>query len=166
MQSLPFALVSLAWLSVWAASSGCAQRAATASAPTGFKITEGEIKVVREDGFATPIGPVTLERIPWDPSFGISAITVQIPATGIAIKVVEGRVAPILVQEHPLEVYRISGMRFKSAEGDITMANRLKPSERRLQLILDGGEVYEIWTLDFADPKKGLQIRYEDAGGW
>jgi hypothetical protein len=53
-----------------------------------------------------------------------------------------------------------------SAEGDIAMANRIKPSERRLQLILDGGEVYEIWTLDFADPKKGLQIRYKDAGGW
>jgi len=165
MQSLSFVFVSLAWLSVWAASSGCAQQTATASAPTGFKITEGEIKVVRDDGFATPVGPVTVERIPWDASFGVSAITIEIPATGIAIKVVEGKVAPVLVQEHPLEVYRISGMKF-SAEGDIAMANRIKPSERRLQLILDGGEVYEIWTLDFADPKKGLQIRYKDAGGW
>jgi hypothetical protein len=166
MQAVPLILVTLACWSVVVASGGCAQQSPTASAPTEFKITEGKVEVVRDDGFAKPLGPVNVERIPWDASFGTSAITVKIPGTGLAIKVVEGKVSPILVQEHPLEVWRITGMRFKSSDIEIEGANRIEPSDGRLQLILDGGDVYEGWTLDFTDPKKGLQIRYRDAGGW
>ncbi len=167
MQPLPIVLLTLACFSGSVASLGCAHQSATASHPTVINLPEGEITVTNDEGTVTK-GPahVTLERISWDRSFGTSAITVKIPGTGFAIPLVDGKVTPVLIQEHPREVWRITGMRFNTADHDIARANRIEPSDAQLKLILDGGDIYEVWTLDFTDPKKGLQIRYRDGSGW
>ena len=146
-----------------------------ASRSTGTNITAGTIAVINST--TTPGIPihVTLKKIPWDPSFGTSAIRIKIPGTRYAIPLVDGKVIPVIVKEHPLEVWRLDGMRFtvsdhepnSRASGEsITYANRIEPADRKLKLILDGGEIYEIWTLDFTDRKKGLQIRYRNGSGW
>lgn len=58
----------------------------------------------------------------------------------------------MLIKEHPLEVWRIDGMRFSMSDHDpersLTLANRIEPGVAQLQLILDGEDIYEVWTLD------------------
>jgi len=55
---------------------------------------------------------------------------------------VGGKVTPVLIKEHPLEVWRIDGMRFSMSDHDpersLTLANRIEPGVAQLQLILDG----------------------------
>ncbi len=167
MRPYDLALLTVAGLAVGVVSIGCADQIATATAPAGITLAEGKVAVTREEGSVSN-GPehVTLERIPWDASFGTSAIRVKIPGTGFGIPLIDGKAAPVLIQEHPLEVWRINGMQFNTPDHDISRANRIEPGDAQLKLILDGGEVWEVWTLDLRDPKKGLQLRYLDGGGW
>jgi hypothetical protein len=160
-------LLTLAFISGAVASIGCAVQSATASQPAGITLVEGKIAVTREEGSVSDgPGHVTLEKIPDDIAFRSEALKVKIPGTGFVVLLVDGKVTPVLIQEHPREVWRISGMRFNTPDHDITQANRIEPGDGQLKLILDGGDIWEVWTLDFTDPKKGLQIRYRDGSGW
>jgi len=154
---------------------GYAEKNSMTSCSTGANVTAGTIAVSNRT--ATPGIPkqVTLKKIPGNASFGVSAIRIKIPGTGYAVPLVDGKVTPVIIREHPLEVWKIDGLRFTVSDHDpkmrtsgesITNANRIEPATGQLKLILDGGEIYETWTLDFTDRKKGLQIRYHNGSGW
>lgn len=167
MRPVGLAFLTLVCFSVIAVAVRCVDQIATASQPTGITLVEGKIAVTREEGSVSDgPGHVTLEKIPDDIAFRSEAIKVKIPGTGFVVPLVDGKATPVLIQEHPREVWRISGMRFNSPDHDITQANRIEPGDGQLKLILDGGDIWEVWTLDFTDPKKGLQIRYRDGSGW
>jgi len=159
----------VALFSVICVSSGCVSTTGRAERTVlgPHSLTEGKVAVINSS--ATPGMPkdVTLVSVPWDASFGMSAITIKIPGTPYAIPLVGGKVAPVLIKEYPLEVWRIDDMRFaESACESITFANRIEPSDGQLKLILDGGEIHEIWTLNFTDPKNGLLVSYYNGSGW
>ncbi len=154
---------------------GYAEQAPMASHSAGAILVEGKIAVTNTTATANMPDHVTLKKITWDPTFGNSATRVTIPGTPYAIPLVGGKVTPVIIREHPLEVWKIEGIRFslpdqgaKKPPSDeaIGHANRIVPAVGQLLLILTGGEIHETWTLDFTDAKKGLQIRYQNGSGW
>jgi hypothetical protein len=175
MKPLTLACLTLLCFAGGCVNAGYDGKSALASHSKGTNIAGGAIAVINS---TTTLGipeHVTLKKIPWDASFGTSAIRIKIPGTRYAIPLVGGKVTPVIINEHPLEVWKIDGMRFtvsdhapnmQASGQSITNANRIVPADRQLQLILDGGEIHEIWTLDFTDRKKGLQIRYHNGSGW
>ena len=175
MQPPTLAFTALLYFAGGCVNAKCDEKSELASRSIEANVVARTIAVVNST--ATPKIPkhVTLKKIPWDASFGASAIRIKIPNTQYAIPLVGGKVTPVIIQEHPLEVWKIDGMRFtvsdhalnvQASDESIANANRLAPADKQLKLILDGGEIHETWTLDFTDSQKGLQIRYHNGGGW
>lgn len=148
--------------------SGCLSTADVAHGVAfSTSLADGKIPVIKSVNDKDIPDHLTLVSIPWDASFGMSAIRIKIPGTPYAVPLVGGKVTPALIKEHPLQVWRIDGMRFaKSDSESITSANRIEPSNGQLKLILTGGDIYEIWTLDFTNRKKGIQVSYYNGSGW
>lgn len=146
---------------------GCSPTAdVVRSSAVSPSLTDGTIAVIKSANDKGMPDQLALVSIPWDASFGMSAIRIKIPGTPYAIPLVGGKVAPVLIKEHPLQVWRINGMRFdQSGCESITFANRIEPSNGQLKLILTGGEIYEIWTLDFIDTNEGLRVSYYNGSG-
>ena len=159
--SVPFLLLACIF-------SGCASTGELGRGLTVSRaLAEGNIAVINSTATAGMPEYVTLAKLPWDASFGTSAIRVKIPGTPYAIPLVNGKVTPVIIKEHPLEVWRLDGMRFAESSSDsITFANRIELGDGKLKLILDGGEIHEIWTLDFNGPKNRLSVSYYNGSGW
>ena len=68
------------------------------------KITGGKIAVINSTTTREIPQHVTLKKVPGAASFGISAIRIKIPGTGFAIPLVGGKVMPVIIRDHPLEV--------------------------------------------------------------
>jgi hypothetical protein len=81
-------------------------------------------------------------------------LRIAVEGTPYSLLVLDGKVAPLISVSGPWEIWRIEGLQrpFQGVTG-------LVPKGKKLTLVAPGGDMRQIWELDFS---RGLNIHYRE----